>query len=131
MGWNYFYSWAITLPGEFPVLLHNEADPSIQSKWWLAPSSSIIGTHLSTTVHTYVTSKKRDSDPLLAGVWIAIGLVCVCSTNFLGVKVYGELEFWFSLIKVIAIIGLILMGIILDAGGGPSGDAIGFRYWKK
>lgn len=41
------------------------------------------------------------------------------------------MEFWFSLIKVVAIIGLILMGIILDAGGGPSGEAIGFRYWRK
>lgn len=65
------------------------------------------------------------------GAWIAIGLVCVCATNFLGVRVYGEMEFWFSMIKVIAIIGLILMGIVLDAGGGPSGDAIGFRYWRK
>jgi amino acid permease len=28
------------------------------------------------------------------------------------------------------IIGLIILGIVLDLGGGPSHDRIGFRYWK-
>jgi len=35
----------------------------------------------------------------------------------------------FALIKVWAIIVLIIVGIVLDLGGGPSGDRIGFRYW--
>ncbi len=43
---------------------------------------------------------------------------------------FGELEFWFSSIKVITLIGLILMGIIIDLGGNPGHDRIGFRYWK-
>ena len=95
---------------------------------------AIIINYWNTTINNGgypLTGSSRGPDSFPAGVWIAIGLVCVCSTNFLGVKVYGEMEFWFSLIKVVAIIGLILMGIILDAGGGPSGEAIGFRYWRK
>ena len=28
------------------------------------------------------------------------------------------------------IVGLIILGIVLDLGGGPSHDRIGFRYWK-
>jgi yeast amino acid transporter len=44
--------------------------------------------------------------------------------------VFGELEFWFSSIKVIALIALILFGIIVDLGGNPQHDRIGFRYWK-
>ena len=48
----------------------------------------------------------------------------------LGVRVFGELEFWFSSIKVITLIGLILMGIIIDLGGNPRHDRIGFRYWQ-
>lgn len=32
----------------------------------------------------------------------------------LGVRVFGELEFWFSSLKVITLIGLLLMGIIID-----------------
>ena len=27
-------------------------------------------------------------------------------------------------------LGLIILGIILDLGGGPDHDRIGFRYWK-
>lgn len=28
------------------------------------------------------------------------------------------------------IVGLIVLGIILDLGGGPTHDRVGFRYWK-
>lgn len=35
-----------------------------------------------------------------------------------------------SSIKVITITGLIILGIVLDLGGGPNHDRIGFRYWK-
>ncbi|KAK7694580.1 hypothetical protein QCA50_001766 [Cerrena zonata] len=34
-------------------------------------------------------------------------------------------------IKVITITGLIILGIVLDLGGGPNHDRIGFRYWKE
>ncbi|KAF8894571.1 dicarbixylic amino acid permease [Infundibulicybe gibba] len=61
-------------------------------------------------------------------VHIAIWMVLV--VNLLGVRVFGELEFWFSSIKVLALIGLLLMGIIIDLGGNPKHDRIGFRYWK-
>ncbi|PLW46490.1 hypothetical protein PCASD_06296 [Puccinia coronata f. sp. avenae] len=37
----------------------------------------------------------------------------------------------FASIKVVIIVGLIILGIILDAGGGPNHDAIGFRYWRN
>ncbi|KAF8959041.1 amino acid permease/ SLC12A domain-containing protein [Flammula alnicola] len=60
-------------------------------------------------------------------VHIAIWMVFII--NLLGVRVFGELEFWFSSIKVIALIGLLLMGIIIDLGGNPKHDRIGFRYW--
>jgi hypothetical protein len=46
-------------------------------------------------------------------------------------SVYGETEFWFCSIKVLTIVGLIILGIILTAGGGPDGKAIGFQYWKN
>jgi len=64
------------------------------------------------------------------GVWMIIFIAFVFFINLLGVRVFGELEFWFSSIKVIALIGLILMGIIIDLGGNPEHDRIGFRYWN-
>ena len=57
-------------------------------------------------------------------------MVVVFLINLLGVRVFGELEFWFSSLKVITLIGLLLMGIIIDLGGNPQKDRIGFRYWK-
>jgi len=44
---------------------------------------------------------------------------------------YGEAEFWFSTIKVVTIIGLLILSLILMCGGGPTHDAIGFRYWRN
>ncbi|GJN92789.1 hypothetical protein Rhopal_005827-T1 [Rhodotorula paludigena] len=35
----------------------------------------------------------------------------------------------FSILKILTIIGLILVGIIITAGGVPGQEAIGFRYW--
>ncbi|KAG7092416.1 hypothetical protein E1B28_008772 [Marasmius oreades] len=63
-------------------------------------------------------------------IWMVIFIGFIFVVNLLGVRVFGELEFWFSSIKVISLIGLILMGIIIDLGGNPMHDRIGFRYWN-
>ncbi|EIW64731.1 amino acid permease [Trametes versicolor FP-101664 SS1] len=64
-------------------------------------------------------------------VWITICLVVVITINMFGAGVYGECEFIFASIKVITITGLIILGIVLDLGGGPNHDRLGFRYWKN
>ncbi|KAH8102603.1 amino acid permease [Cristinia sonorae] len=64
-------------------------------------------------------------------VWISICLIVVVIINLFGAGVYGEAEFIFASIKVITIVGLIILGIVLDLGGGPNHDRIGFRYWKN
>ncbi|KAF9886039.1 glyceraldehyde-3-phosphate dehydrogenase 1 [Aspergillus nanangensis] len=61
--------------------------------------------------------------------WVAIFWVLIVAINLFGVKGYGEAEFVFSLIKVVAVIGFIILGIILNCGGGPKGGYIGGRYW--
>lgn len=53
----------------------------------------------------------------------------IMGINLFGVKGYGEAEFVFSLIKVIAIIGFIILGIVIVCGGGPQGGYIGGKYW--
>jgi amino acid transporter len=70
------------------------------------------------------------NDSVNNAVWITVCLIVVVFINFMGAGVYGECEFWFASIKVITIVGLILLGIILSAGGGPSGEVIGFKYWR-
>ena len=47
--------------------------------------------------------------------WIPsiICLVFLLGLNLLTVKLFGELEFWFALIKIVTIVGLIVIGIVL------------------
>jgi amino acid transporter len=58
--------------------------------------------------------------------WAAVVLI-----NFFGVKGYGEAEFVFSIIKIIAVVGFILLGIIIAAGGVPGSPQgyLGTHYW--
>jgi len=51
--------------------------------------------------------------------------------NLLGIEFFGELEFWMSGLKVVSLMGLFLLGIIIDLGGNPKHDRIGFRYWRQ
>ncbi|KZO96982.1 amino acid permease [Calocera viscosa TUFC12733] len=64
-------------------------------------------------------------------VWVTICLIVVFVINMFGAGVYGECEFWFASIKVLTITGLIILGLVLDLGGGPNHDRLGFRYWKN
>jgi amino acid transporter len=66
-----------------------------------------------------------------AAAWVTIFLVVIICINFFGVRGYGEAEFVFAIIKVIAVIGFIILGIILNCGGGPEGGYIGGRYWES
>lgn len=61
--------------------------------------------------------------------WVTLFLVLIISINLFGVRGYGEAEFVFSIIKVIAVIGFIILGIIIDVGGVPGSSYIGAKFW--
>lgn len=65
-----------------------------------------------------------------SGVWIAVFLVIVFLLNVLLVAIFGEVEFWFASIKIIAILILIITSLVIMLGGAPDHDRRGFRYWK-
>ena len=62
---------------------------------------------------------------VVAAFFILINLI-----NFSAVKIFGELEFWFALIKVVAIIGMILFGAYLLFWGGAGPQAGIDNLWK-
>merc|ERR1711939_1053868 len=66
------------------------------------------------------------------GIWIAVFLTTLIIVQFFGVRGYGEVEFFLGVIKIIAVLGFIIFGIIVDCGGVPGDDRgyIGFRYWN-
>ncbi|MBA5812569.1 amino acid permease [Leuconostoc lactis] len=51
-----------------------------------------------------------------AWLWELIFLGLLYSMNIVAVKAFGEAEFWFALIKIVAIIAMILTGIIMVVG---------------
>ena len=63
------------------------------------------------------------------GVFITIFLILIVGINFCGVKGYGEAEFVFSIIKVIAVIGFIILSVVIDCGGAPQGGYLGAHTW--
>lgn len=91
----------------------------------------IIVTPNQLTAAALVISFWIDREKVNPGVWIAIFLVVIVLINYLGIKIFGELEFWLSSVKVLTICGLILLCLVLFLGGGPDHDRKGFRYWKN
>lgn len=62
--------------------------------------------------------------------WISLIIVLVICLNIFAVAIYGEAEFCFASVKIITIVGLLIFAFIIDLGGGPTHDRLGFRYWK-
>lgn len=61
-------------------------------------------------------------------IWALAALVIMASVNFLAVKAYGELEFWFALIKIVTIIAMIVSGAgMIIWGIGNGGIATGIQ----
>src|SRR5699024_9809206 len=50
-------------------------------------------------------------------IWVLATLAVLAAINLLSVRVFGEVEFWFSLIKVTAIIAMIAGGLAVLAFG--------------
>lgn len=69
-------------------------------------------------------------DKVNPGVWITIFLVVIVLINTIGVRFFGEFEFWLSSFKVVVMLGVILFLFIIMLGGGPNHDRTGFRYWQ-
>ncbi|KAF8448005.1 dicarboxylic amino acid permease [Boletus edulis BED1] len=90
-------------------------------KYLIAPASNI---NAACIVMQYWTR----SVPL--ETWTAIYITCILLINLLGVRTFGELEFWMSGLKILSLAGFILLGIVIDLGGNPLHDRIGFRYWR-
>ncbi|MFG2823436.1 amino acid permease [Kitasatospora sp. NPDC048365] len=66
--------------------------------------------------------------------WLSalVFLLLLYAANLISVKLFGEIEFWFSMVKVTAIIGMILIGIgVLTIGFSDAGDTASItNLWK-
>lgn len=66
-----------------------------------------------------------------SSLWIMIFILLTVAVGLSFIGIYGEVEFWFALLKIVFIIFLILLGLVIDLGGVPGTPRIGFRYWNN
>lgn len=66
-------------------------------------------------------------------IWALAALVIMASINLLAIKAYGEFEFWFALIKIVAIVLMIVTGLgMILFGFGNGGVATGIsNLWEN
>ncbi|MDO7894969.1 amino acid permease, partial [Pseudomonas aeruginosa] len=78
----------------------------------------LVGMSELTAVASTSTTGGRRCRP---GATAALFFVVVNAINLANVKAFGEAEFWFAIIKVVAIIGMILLGcyLLFSGSGGP------------
>ena len=123
---------AFPVAGSFSVYASRFIDPawgfvmgfSYALQWMVTLPLEIVAASL--TMEFWAGSRNVNS-----AAWVTIFLVLIIIINFFGVRGYGEAEFVFSIIKVIAVVGFIILGIIINTGGVP-GDPrgyIGAQYW--
>ncbi|CCG24297.1 hypothetical protein CORT_0F00680 [Candida orthopsilosis Co 90-125] len=67
-----------------------------------------------------------NSDVFVIIFWLAITFI-----TLFGVKAFGEVEFVLSTLKILAVIGFVILGIVLIAGGGPTHEFVGGKYWHN
>lgn len=102
MGWNYALQWLVTFPLELIAV-------SMSLDFWKSDDNGAVNVN--------------------KAAWVSLFWTVIAVINLFGVRGYGEAEFVMSLIKVIAVVGFCIFGIIIAAGGGPNHHYYGAHYW--
>ncbi|ORX54584.1 hypothetical protein DM01DRAFT_1374035 [Hesseltinella vesiculosa] len=63
--------------------------------------------------------------------WCTIFMLIFLGANLVSVRLYGESEYYFALIKVLMVIVFIIVCIVFTSGGMGSQGPVGFKYWNS
>ena len=64
-----------------------------------------------------------------AALWITLFILLTFLVAIVFVGIYGEVEFFFAILKILLVVGIIIMGLVIDLGGVPGQPRIGFKFW--
>lgn len=119
----------IPIPGAFTSYAARLIDPSLGFAmgwiYWFSWASTFA---LELTATGLIIEFWDHSVPIT--IFIAVFWVMIIIFNLMPVSFYGELEFWFSSVKVITVMGFMIFAICMDAGVGREGY-LGFTYWAN
>ncbi|RFU29133.1 hypothetical protein B7463_g7206, partial [Scytalidium lignicola] len=122
----------LPLPGAIPQFCARYVDDALGfAVGWNNWYSSAITLCAEISAASVVIQFWPGADHINVAAWISLIIVLVFCLNIFAVSIYGEAEFVFASIKIITIVGLLLMAFIVDLGGNPRHDRLGFRFWKN
>ena len=119
----------IPVAGSFTVYASRFIDPTLGfAMGWIYWFSWAITFALELTGAGLIIQYWRPDLPI--AIWIAVFWLVFTAANFLPVKLFAEFEMWFSMAKVVTIVGFIIFAICVNAGATHQGY-IGFKYWRE
>jgi amino acid transporter len=120
----------LPISGAFTQYAARFVDPSLGfSMGWVYWFSWSITYALELTAAGLIVQWWNSS--LSIGIFITIFWIPITAVNFLPVDVFGEFEFYFASIKVVALLGFWIFAIIMNTGGVGEQGYIGFKYWNE
>lgn len=121
----------LPLPGSIPQFCARYVDDALGfAVGWNNWYASAITLCAEISAASIVIQYWPGADHISVAVWISLIIILVICLNIFAIQIYGEAEFIFASVKIITIVGLLLMAFIVDLGGGPTRDRLGFRFWK-
>ncbi|KAG7665374.1 SSY1 [[Candida] subhashii] len=100
-GWLYFFSFAFGVAGEIVA--------------------GVI-------MLSYFPNLKTTSNPASTGGFVTVFLVLMVSSNLLDIRIFGEIEYILSFIKLLFTFIMMIVMVVLNRGGFGN-DVLGFKYW--
>ncbi|CZR53101.1 probable general amino acid permease [Phialocephala subalpina] len=121
----------LPLPGSIPQFCARYVDDALGfAVGWNNWYASAITLCAEISAASIVINYWEGAQHISVAVWITIIIILVVCLNIFAIQIYGEAEFIFASVKIITIVGLLIMAFIVDLGGGPKHDRLGFRFWK-
>ncbi|CAD6886294.1 unnamed protein product [Tilletia laevis] len=123
---------ATTFPvsGSFVTYTTRFIDPALGFamgwNYWL---QWLVALPIQITAANIIISKWDVNNTVPAAVWIILFLLLVSMINFFGIRLYGQINYWMSMIKVTAVAVFVILAIAIDAGAGPSNHYRGAKTW--
>ncbi|KAG8419415.1 hypothetical protein J3458_004283 [Metarhizium acridum] len=62
-------------------------------------------------------------------VWIVTFIVLTLVVGISFVRIFGEVEFFFAVLKILLVVFLIVLGLVIDLGGVRGTPPVYFKYW--
>ncbi|MEX2947370.1 amino acid permease [Staphylococcus warneri] len=121
----------LPVSGSFSTYATRFVDPSLGfALGWNYWFNWVITVAADVTIAAQVIQYWSPMQSIPAWVWSCIFLVIIFALNSLSVRVYGESEYWFALIKVVTVIIFIVIGLLTIVGI-MGGKFVGFETFTK